>query len=91
MKYKLYFSKDKKNKKQRKLVFESNDFGKVVYMLLKYDDFNYECYKMSKFFSKVYFCKCLEFHTDYYIIVNDNENNLYDITNYYLLFEEEKK
>lgn len=86
--YKLYFVEYKKNEKKIKLAFESCDVNEAISRLCKHDSLNFDTWGVYAFLCEIYGDKADEFCPTCYIVVNDNENTLYDITNYYLLTKE---
>lgn len=86
MKYKLYVILHD----AKKLIFETDNLHEVIYNLYKYEFGDKVC-KEEKLLSKSKISKIGMFHIAYYFIVDDDESEFYDISNYWLLFEEAYK
>lgn len=82
MKYKLYVILHD----VKKMIFATNNLHEVIYNLYKYE-FGDKVSMEEKLLPKSKISKVGMFHIAYYFTVDD-KSEFYDISNYWLLFEE---
>lgn len=86
MKYKIYFTYSDDNK----FIFESNDIKEIGSELERLEGKSFHAWEKWKELCEEAFEDYADFDASYYVVVDDDFSKLYDVSNYYLLFKEEK-